>query len=462
MRHATRATRPGALFARYCLSLALLPPPCHATAPRPPQAGSGAAPNVQNGKTQGVVRTHSGCSGAGWGRAERGRAPWQPPGPVAVQPALQRGLAHVGREEEAPPGGGEGVLELDVAEARKLASQMRRARQLRMSFGDDAAGVRETPAEPVMLKVFIDQEVRTLLKLAARERRGRVVLDAADPTLTGLIAALEARFPIGAVPYRLQARWQRRAAPLPAPHEAGHGQAGRLRESVSVDDDAAVARLLDLVSSEDAAIRLELHVLMSSRTLVKGEQASPGLQALIAASVEWCMVSLYAFTPMPDAVAVAELLQREWGRMGILGRTYVAAAEGINAQLAVPDQVLPALEGQVHAVAALQYARLNVDARREPMRLANGAPGRPPFHGLHVRVRPQIVADGLPPSSGGWRVPYMSVLCVCLMCLPYMHVRVRPQIVADGLPPSARDGRTGMCGCIYRGMHTHTHTHTHR
>ena len=84
------------------------------------------------------------------------------------------------------------MLELDVAEARKLASQMRRARQLRMSFGDDAAGVRETPAEPVMLKVFIDQEVRTLLKLAARERRGRVVLDAADPTLTGLIAALEA------------------------------------------------------------------------------------------------------------------------------------------------------------------------------------------------------------------------------------------------------------------------------
>ena len=290
------------------------------------------------------------------------------------------------------------MLELDVAEARKLASQMRRARQLRMSFGDDAAGVRETPAEPVMLKVFIDQEVRTLLKLAARERRGRVVLDAADPTLTGLIAALEARFPIGAVPYRLQARWQRRVAPLPAPHEAGHGQAGRLRESLSVDGDAAVARLLDLVSSEDAAIRLELHVLMSSRTLVKGEHASPGLQALVAASVEWCMVSLYDFKPMPDAVAVAELLQREWGRMGILGRTYVAAAEGINAQLAVPDQVLPALEGQVHAVAALQGVRLNVDARREPMLRADGSPGRRPFHGLHVRVRPQIVADGLPPS----------------------------------------------------------------
>jgi len=247
--------------------------------------------------------------------------------------ARSRCLSHVGPSAQgaAPPGED---LELDVAEARKLASKMRRQRQLDLSFA--AAGRQgrgTTHKQPVMMRVYIDQEVRTLLKLAARERRGRVVVDAADPSLAALTAALEARFPIGAVPYKLQARWQHRVAPA---DDDAQGDAPRQREALGLSDDASVARLFELASGELApGIRVELHVLMSSKARVKDERASPEILSLIAASAEWCMVSFYSFQRIKHPVAVAEELQTRWSRMGILGRTYVAE-EGINAQLAVP------------------------------------------------------------------------------------------------------------------------------
>jgi hypothetical protein len=217
-------------------------------------------------------------------------------------------------------------IELDVSEARKLASKMRRQRQLEMSFPPaEREGAHQ---HPVVMRVYIDQELRTLLKLAGRERRGRVVVDGDDSSMAALTAALEARFPIGAVPYRLQARWQRRMAP-------DDDDEGRLREALSVSDDNSVARLFELASGASSdGIRVELYVLMSSRVRVKDERPSPEIINLLKASSEWCMVSFYLFVGIEQPVAVAEELQTRWSKMGILGRTYVAE-EGINAQLAV-------------------------------------------------------------------------------------------------------------------------------
>ena len=327
-RHAAAAAATS--VARWCLSLALFPryQPASACAGVPGAAGSASAGSKQFG-------------------VQRAPLPWPRPGPAAraaacvhamgcvglpAGAARSRCLSHVGPSAQgaAPPGED---LELDVAEARKLASKMRRQRQLDLSFA--AAGRQgrgTTHKQPVMMRVYIDQEVRTLLKLAARERRGRVVVDAADPSLAALTAALEARFPIGAVPYKLQARWQHRVAPA---DDDAQGDAPRQREALGLSDDASVARLFELASGELApGIRVELHVLMSSKARVKDERASPEILSLIAASAEWCMVSFYSFQRIKHPVAVAEELQTRWSRMGILGRTYVAE-EGINAQLAV-------------------------------------------------------------------------------------------------------------------------------
>lgn len=117
----------------------------------------------------------------------------------------------------------------------------------------------------------------------------------------------------------------------------------RQREALSLTDDEAVAKLFEigLASSADR-VRLELHVLLSSEACVKDECASPEIVNLVASSSVWCMVSFYSFSPIKHTVIVAEELQRDWGKMGIIGRTYVAN-EGINAQLAVPDLLLPVL-----------------------------------------------------------------------------------------------------------------------
>ena len=254
---------------------------------------------------------------------------------------VQHRCLHVGSQSTA---GEDDALELDVAEARKLASKMRRERQLAFSFPSGVMGKGHEPRGAVVVKVSIDQEVRTLLKLAARERRGRVWLDVDDTSLAALTKALEARFPIGAVPYRLQARWQLRTG---VSKEDGQADAWRQRQALSLSDDQAVARFFELASgSSDDHVRLELHVLMSSNARVKDEKASEEVLKLLDSSTEWCMVSFYSFSPIKHTVTIAEDLQREWSKIGIIGRTYVAR-EGINAQLAVPDKLLQHLRQHV-------------------------------------------------------------------------------------------------------------------
>ena len=343
--------------------------------------------------------------------------------PLAMQPwapdyrlfPARRWMSMVGKRE-----GGEGVLELDVAEARKLTGKMRRERQLAFSFPGPEGGAE--PQKPVLFKVFIDQEVRTLLKLAARERKGRILLDAAEPSLEKLTNALEARFPIGAVPYRLQARWQLKSEPGPG----DDGGVRRQRHALSLADDEAVAQLFELGSETSAdQIRLELHVLLSSKARVKDERASPEVLALIASSSAWCMVSFYTFTPIKHPVVVAEELQREWGKMGIIGRTYVAN-EGVNAQLAVPDMLLPMLRQHLTTVDPLRGARVNVDTHRVPF----GSQQRAPFDALHVRVRPQIVVDGLRDREAGGEKEGLG-----------------DRGAGDGAP-------------THTHIHIHTHTHT--
>lgn len=267
-------------------------------------------------------------------RADTGeRAPWQPRVPVAL--VVRRRLSHVSTRVE----GEDSILELDVAEARKLTSRMRRERQLDFSF---PSAQKAQPEKPVVIKVFIDQEVRVLLKLAARERRGRILLDATrDTSLKALLAALENRFPIGAVPYRLQVRWQEKVKREAAAAQGeAHLGAPRLRQACSVEDDAAVQRVLQMAACNPGDhIRLELHVLMSANARVKDERATPPeLLALIASSTEWCMASFYSFSRIRHTTAVAEELQLAWSRMGIVGRTYVAH-EGINAQVWCLDDV---------------------------------------------------------------------------------------------------------------------------
>lgn len=126
------------------------------------------------------------------------------------------------------------------------------------------------------------------------------------------------------------------------------------------------------------------------------------------ASDTMTMLSFYSFPPdggIPDPESTADILRKSWRPFGALGRVYVAR-EGVNAQMAVPTNVLSNFldcctlsdeEGGALSGVLGKYMEngMNIDPTPLGMREFFRDDGDPPFRNLHVRVRSQIVADGL-------------------------------------------------------------------
>ena len=131
------------------------------------------------------------------------------------------------------------------------------------------------------------------------------------------------------------------------------------------------------------------------------------------------MLSFYAFPPsgIADSEQFAFDLRKKWKPFKALGRVYVAT-EGVNAQMSVPTNVLTNFMDCCRSIPELgQYMEndINIDPKplsQEEFAVAgvpiNGKPA-PPFRNLHVRVRSQVVADGLDRSldwqSAGYDMP---------------------------------------------------------
>lgn len=136
------------------------------------------------------------------------------------------------------------------------------------------------------------------------------------------------------------------------------------------------------------------------------------------ASPTMTMLSFYAFPGggIPDADATADSLRRLWRPFGALGRIYVAQ-EGINAQMAVPSNVLdnfldcctlPDEKGGKLSDVLGPYMENGINVDPVPVDMAEFR-SNPAFKNLHVRVRSQIVADGfetpLDWQSAGYDMP---------------------------------------------------------
>jgi hypothetical protein len=140
------------------------------------------------------------------------------------------------------------------------------------------------------------------------------------------------------------------------------------------------------------------------------------------ASPTMTMLSFYSFPPnegIVDPESTADQLKRLWRPFRALGRVYVAN-EGINAQMAVPTNVLPNFlkcnslapdqGGELsHVLGSYMENGINIDPIPVPMEefIAN-----PAFSNLHIRVRSQIVADGFEKplnwQSAGYDMPPME------------------------------------------------------
>ena len=131
------------------------------------------------------------------------------------------------------------------------------------------------------------------------------------------------------------------------------------------------------------------------------------------------MISFYAFPPsgIDDPEDFAFDLKKKWKPFQALGRVYVAQ-EGINAQMSVPTNVLENFMECCRSVPELgTYMENDINIDPKPLSLdefavagvpINGKPA-PPFRNLHVRVRTQVVADGLDKvlnwQSAGYDMP---------------------------------------------------------
>ena len=130
------------------------------------------------------------------------------------------------------------------------------------------------------------------------------------------------------------------------------------------------------------------------------------------------MLSFYAFPPhgIADPQSSAELLKRTWKPFAAVGRVYIAN-EGVNAQMSVPTNVLSAFltcccattreDSELYSILG-PYVENGINVDPDPVDRLEFEKN-PPFTGLHIRVRDQIVADGFDKplnwQSAGYDMP---------------------------------------------------------
>ncbi|MEM1214146.1 MAG: rhodanese-related sulfurtransferase [Bacteroidota bacterium] len=95
-------------------------------------------------------------------------------------------------------------------------------------------------------------------------------------------------------------------------------------------------------------------------------------------------LSFYQYHQIADPQAFRDQLYRDWAKLGVYGRIYVAS-EGINGQISVPTPELLNFREAMYSIPFLNGIRLNI---------AIDDDGKS-FYKLKIKVRPKIVADGL-------------------------------------------------------------------
>lgn len=99
-------------------------------------------------------------------------------------------------------------------------------------------------------------------------------------------------------------------------------------------------------------------------------------------------ISFYRYFFIEDPQAFRNKLYRDLHALNVLGRIYIAH-EGINAQVNVPVSEFDKLKVYLHAIPELENLRLNVAVDE----------GSKSFYVLDIKVRKQIVADGITDAS---------------------------------------------------------------
>ena len=112
------------------------------------------------------------------------------------------------------------------------------------------------------------------------------------------------------------------------------------------------------------------------------------LAKLMAEKFKRKTVSFYKYIKIDQPHDFRDELFRQWSDLGVLGRVYLAS-EGINAQVSVPEHRWQNFISCISAIESLASI---------PLKIAVEDDGKS-FFKLTIKVRPQIVADGLPENE---------------------------------------------------------------
>lgn len=99
-------------------------------------------------------------------------------------------------------------------------------------------------------------------------------------------------------------------------------------------------------------------------------------------------LSFYRYVHLARPHALRDALYEEWSGLGVLGRTYLAR-EGVNAQVSLPSASLAAFRSALDARSGFEDMPFKIAVEQNDLS----------FLKLKIKVRPKLVADGLPDDA---------------------------------------------------------------
>jgi predicted sulfurtransferase/predicted O-methyltransferase YrrM len=281
------------------------------------------------------------------------------------------------------------------------------------------------------IKLSVCPELREELKLNGREKRGRVFVETnstASQTMRGLRLELHSFFrALRKSTYLLHAKLPKLddSGNIVQEHENTWNDTSDIIFTLESDDDvrnvfAASEQFFEKHSEKLSRPSLLLHVVKDPNAPPEpGKPAYLEDMANPADTESMTMLSFYAFPPQtisnPEDFAI--MLRSVWKPFQLLGRVYIAR-EGVNAQMSVPTNVLENFRDCCRSIPELgDWMENGINIDPKPLSIEEfataGVPVRgkpaPPFRNLHIRVRNQVVADGLEKplnwQSAGYDMP---------------------------------------------------------
>jgi len=229
-----------------------------------------------------------------------------------------------------------------------------------------------------VLTVYVDTEIRSYLNMKNSDRKARLILPqdyGSSATSSSLKGFIEKRLlSLHKQPYVLRYQLE-----------------GYMNTPKQFGTEEEVATIVQQAIKD--SIHLQLYV-----ESLPGIFPPPSADYLCnmadpAESDAFTLLSFYRFSEIEDPEEMKNKLMALWKPFRAVGRVYVAK-EGVNAQMAVPSNVLSNFKRACETLPLFQGLYLNTDHLMTRQDFEESQP----FKNLHVRVRDQIVADGFKDS----------------------------------------------------------------